>query len=194
MAGTGRGGDVRPLGPFRRGREAAEPRLDPARWRRPGRGTLMRLAAMAALLITAALMSWSGPTTRCPPESSPARDTGGGASTPGGPATTATPRASARGRPSLPHGTVGLPVRLAEPAALALVHSGDRVDLFRVHGTGQPDEDRPTVARGALVLDVTAPDDPVGGGLLLALTPAEADRAVATPAGAGYAVVIRPVP
>ncbi|GAB1694580.1 hypothetical protein [Krasilnikovia sp. M28-CT-15] len=155
---------------------------------------MIRLSAMAALLATAALMSWSGPAPGCLSRSSPARDTRAGASVPAAPGAATTPRTPVRGRPDLPRGTVGLPVRLAEPAALALVRSGDRVDLFRVHGTGQPDEDPATVARGALVLDVTAPDDPVGGGLLLALSPAEADRAVAAPAGSGYAVVIRSGP
>ncbi|BFU42222.1 hypothetical protein [Krasilnikovia sp. MM14-A1004] len=198
MVGTKRGGDERPFGRSHRGREASDTRLDPVHWRRPGRGTMIRLAATAALLATAALMSWSDPAPGCPSGSSAARDTGAGTSAPGAPGVTATPHASTRGRPALPPGTVGLPVRLAEPAALALMHAGDRVDLFRVHGTGQPDETgqpddhMAVVARGALVLEVTAPEDPAGGGLLLALGPAEADRAVAAPAGAGYAVVIRP--
>ncbi|AGZ46238.1 hypothetical protein [Actinoplanes friuliensis] len=78
-----------------------------------------------------------------------------------------------------------MPVRLAEPSALGLIRPGDHVDLFRV------DEDAEAIATAALVLDVTGADDPSLGGLLLALTPAEAQRTV-TGAGRGYAVLIRP--
>jgi hypothetical protein len=41
------------------------------------------------------------------------------------------------------------------------------------------------------VLGVTGADDPTTGGLLLALTPVEAAKAVAQPGG-GFAVLIRP--
>ena len=47
------------------------------------------------------------------------------------------------------------------------------------------------VASGALVLEVTGADDPVTGGLLLALAPDEADRAISA-SGRGFAIVIRP--
>jgi hypothetical protein len=94
----------------------------------------------------------------------------------------------APGRPRVPVGTVGVPIRLAEPAALELVHVGDRVDLFRTGDTGAR---APALAIGALVLDVTDTADPASAGLLLALTPAQATHAL-TGAGAGYAVVIRP--
>ena len=40
-----------------------EGRLDPIRWRRPGRGALLRSGVIAALLITAAFLTWSGPET-----------------------------------------------------------------------------------------------------------------------------------
>ncbi|WP_412737572.1 hypothetical protein [Krasilnikovia sp. MM14-A1259] len=83
-------------------------------------------------------------------------------------------------------------MRLADPATLALVRPGDRVDLFRVGGHEPPRAGGSAVARGVLVLEVTAPDDPAGGSLLVALDPAVAERAAAAPAGAGYAVVIRP--
>jgi hypothetical protein len=78
-------------------------------------------------------------------------------------------------------------VRLAEPAALALVRPGDRVDLVRVEerGTTTP------VGQDALVLGVTGADDPLTGGLLLALDPDAAKRAVAPP-GRGFAVLLRP--
>jgi hypothetical protein len=81
-----------------------------------------------------------------------------------------------------------VPIRLAEPTALKLVRPGDHVDVFRVPGT---DGDPQAIATAALVLGVTGADDPSVGGLLLALTPAEARRTVTTPGG-GYAVLIRP--
>ena len=53
--------------PRRPGRGRPEARLDPIRWRRPGRGAVIRLAAIAALLVTAAVISWSGPETCASP-------------------------------------------------------------------------------------------------------------------------------
>lgn len=84
-----------------------------------------------------------------------------------------------------PAGTVGVPIRLAEPSALRLVRVGDRVDVFRA-GDGAK-----SIADGALVLAVTGVDDPLTGGLLVALPPAAA-RETVKPAQGGYAVVIRP--
>ena len=88
----------------------------------------------------------------------------------------------------MPAGSIGVPIRLAEPTALELIHPGDRVDLFRVPETGGRPQ---TIATAALVLEVTGAEDPVTGGLLLALTPAEARRTVTAPGG-GYAVLLRP--
>lgn len=193
--------------PRRPGRGRPEARLDPIRWRRPGRGALIRLAAIAALLATAALISWSGAET-C---SSTAGQTGlsatatrsGSAARPGETAAQHVPDAvdssvsdkgsgtqptRADGRAAVPTGTVGVPVRLAEPTALMLVRPGDRVDLIRV---ADDSHDTSAVAASALVLGVTGADDPTTGGLLLALTPAEAAKAVAQPGG-GFAVLIRP--
>ncbi|GAA3335862.1 hypothetical protein GCM10020358_05810 [Amorphoplanes nipponensis] len=88
-----------------------------------------------------------------------------------------------------------MPIRLAEPTALRLLHPGDRVDVFRVAGTGAGRTEDGTgaaaIATAALVIGVTGAEDPTTGGLLLALTPAEARRTVAT-AGGDYAVLIRP--
>ena len=176
----------------------AEPRLDPVRWRRPGRGMLMRTGAVAALLTVGAAAAWSRPpgctpapgaapsaTTRAPgapragPEGAPPATGPGGVQT----ATGGSTGGDSSGHP-VPPGRIGVPVRLAEPTALALVHPGDRVDLLRADGTG-------AVAVGAPVLDVTGADDPTTGGLLLALRPGEAESAVAGQ-GRGFAVLIRP--
>ncbi len=80
-----------------------------------------------------------------------------------------------------------MPVRLADPTALALVHPGDVVDLLRLDDEG----DSTPVASSALVLDVTGADDPTTGALLLALAPEQAGRAVGG-AGHGFAILIRP--
>ncbi|WP_248293661.1 hypothetical protein [Actinoplanes sp. TBRC 11911] len=87
----------------------------------------------------------------------------------------------------MPKGSVGVPVRLADPTALSLVRPGNRVDLLRIDARRQPT----TVATAALVLNATGTSDVTTGGLLLALTPAEAQQAV-TGSDEGFAVVIRP--
>jgi hypothetical protein len=193
--------------PRRPGRGRPEARLDPIRWRRPGRGALIRLAAIAALLVTAALISWSGPETCASPAGQAGRaataTSSGSATRPdettaqrGSDAVDSSEReegsgtqaAGADGRAAVPTGTVGVPVRLAEPTALTLVRPGDHVDLLRV---ADDSHDTSAVAASALVLGVTGADDPTTGGLLLALTPAEAAKAVAQPGG-GFAVLIRP--
>lgn len=183
-----------------------EPRLDPVRWRRPGRAALLRPALVAALLATAAAVMWSGPQgcatlpTAAPDHIGMGCRPAGGDSTSPKPADAgvteepahddqATAGAPAtRTRPAVPAGTVGVPIRLAEPAALRLLRPGDHVDLFRLTGDGRSP---PAVATAALVLEVSGVDDPTTGGLLLALTPAEARRTV-TGADHGYAVLIRP--
>jgi hypothetical protein len=216
-----------------RKRPGHEARLDPVRWRRPGRGALARWAAVTLLLATAAIVLWSRPAPSpsssgqrsltepgnaaaaspavagagAPPgppgSGGPAGTVGGPAGTVGGPAGTVGGPAGTVGGPAgtvggptgavggsagpvgVPAGSVGVPVRLAEPTALRLLRPGDRVDLFRVGEPGAP------VATAALVLEIAGVDDPTSGGLLLALTPAEAARTVTT-AGHGYAVLIRP--
>ncbi|MEU4216252.1 hypothetical protein [Actinoplanes sp. NPDC026623] len=199
-----------------------EPRLDPVRWRRPGRAALLRPVVVAVLLATAAAAMWSG-TQNCatPRAAGPARSARppdrAGMDCPAGSRTDSRPTSPkpagtddqkpngateppsradqvpagapmTRNRPAVPAGTVGVPIRLAEPAALRLLRPGDHVDVFRLTGD---DRSPPAVAKAALVLDVSGIDDPATGGLLLALTPAEARRTV-TGADHGYAVQIRP--
>jgi len=171
-----------------RGRSSREPRLDPVRWRPPGRRALLRLAIVATLLVTAAVLLWSRPQTCA---EAPAEDCASD------PSRSATPSqitsrwpepTSTRGHAEVPSGTVGVPIRLAEPTALQLIRAGDRVDLFRLNETNESPQ---PIATAALVLGVTGAEDPTTGGLLLALTPAEAQQAVAK-ADHGYAVLIRP--
>ncbi|MFD0519848.1 hypothetical protein [Paractinoplanes durhamensis] len=92
------------------------------------------------------------------------------------------------GRLGVPPGSLGVPVRLADPAALSLVRPGNWVDLLRIDPAGG---DSTPVATSALVLEVSGADDPTTGGLLLALTPAEAEQAATNP-GHGFAILIRP--
>ncbi|WP_433298308.1 hypothetical protein ACQP2F_43095 [Actinoplanes sp. CA-030573] len=155
------------------------------RRRRPARGTLLRLVAVLALLALAAFASWS------PPRSceKPGVAAGVASDAPKPSPSAATPRTSAIPMPAaVPAGRVGVPIRLADPTALALVRPGNHVDLLRVdESTGQTTP----VAATAEVLQVTGAADPTSGALLLALSPAEANRAVAIP-GHGFAILIRP--
>jgi hypothetical protein len=191
-SGNPRAGTAQPRArrPTRRER-SSDGRLDPVRWRRPGRGTLLRLAAVAALLVTAAAVSWSRPPKCAAPTDAaavspePSRAAAASRSTvpPAG-----QPTGLPAGQPTVPPGNVGVPVRLADPTGLAVVHPGNRVDLLRLDDTSSGST---SVAIAALVLDVTGGDDPTTGSLLLALTPTEARQAV-TAAGGGFAILIRP--
>lgn len=206
MTGYSRSGTAQPATRRSTRRPRGEGRLDPVRWRRPGRGMLIRLTAVAALLATAAAVSWSHPQSCGPPTgaaagspapssaaAAPPSDAQAGTAGNGqdGAGTTQAADSAAGGQAgplAMPSGSVGVPVRLAEPTALALVRPGNHVDLLRLD-----DEAGGTtaVATAALVLNVTGASDPTTGGLLLALTPAEARLAVATPKH-GFAIVIRP--
>ena len=209
------------------GRGRAEPRLDPVRWSRPGRGTSIRFAAVAVLLAVAAAVAWSrtpgcappGPIPAAAPADASGTHTGTDAAVPSGGSTNGSATSSTSGstlgtitgssttgsrrhsgnpasaRPALPAGTVGVPVRLAEPAALALVQVGDRVDLLSIasgSGNGSGNAPATPVADSATVLAVSGTDDPTTGGLLLALRPAEARQVVGASDHARFAVLIRP--
>jgi hypothetical protein len=187
--------------PAARGSDSGDERLDPVRWRRPSRGPLLRLVAVTVLLVTAAVVTWSRPEPCAPPPSgaaagppkvaAPSGSTWPGAAPSGSTWPGAAPPGSgtpgAAPAPGVPAGRVGVPVRLADPAALTLVHPGNRVDLLRLDdATGRTT----AVAAAALVVRVTGADDPTAGGLLVAVSPAEAQQAVS--AGHGFAILIRP--
>ncbi len=183
-------------------------RLDPVRWRRPGRATLLRSATVALLVAVAGALAWSAPAPCAPTavRSGPA-DPAASRFGPAGPAPASTgpgPASAAAGRagppapspaasepgaagPAVPADRVGVPLRLTEPAALALVRPGSRVDVLRVEESGRTTR----VASAALVLGVTDPDDLVAAALLVALTPAEAAGALSR-SGRGFAVLLRP--
>ncbi|MEV0809141.1 flagellar biosynthesis protein FlgA [Micromonospora sp. NPDC050200] len=189
--------------------------LRPVRWlHRPGGGTLLRLGLVAALLGLAVVVLDSSGGCPTPVPSSPGASAGG-ATAGGTPATAAAgvgpaggPSAGSRsddgppgagpsaggGRPGalpLPNGAVGVPVRLAEPAALAVLRPGARVDLLVVPAGRAPAE-AGLLAPGALVLDVLGGDATDGSSALyLALRPDQAQRAVGQPEGSRFAVVVR---
>ncbi|SCG43862.1 flagellar biosynthesis protein FlgA [Micromonospora inositola] len=164
---------------------ASEESLRPVRWRGlPRGGTLLRVTLVAMLLGLAAavLRTPSG----CPPGAAPAAL---------GPTPSASPAATRPGSGGdalpLPDGAVGVPVRLAEPAALAVLHPGARVDLLVVTAGGAAGE-AVLVASRALVLDVVGADAADGSSALyLALRPEQAQRAVGRPEGSRFAVVVR---
>lgn len=146
-------------------------RLDPVgRLRLPRRITLLRLVAAAALLLTAAGVLHTGGDNAAPAPP-PAR-------------TSQPPSPGPGGRLPIPDGAVGVPVTLGDPASLALLHPGDRVDLFAVAATGgQPDR----LAGETPVLAV----DHDAAALLLALTPEQGRAVVSVPAGSVFAVLVR---
>ncbi|TDB70183.1 flagellar biosynthesis protein FlgA [Micromonospora sp. KC723] len=175
----------------------------------PTGGALLRAGLVAVLLGLAALvLDGAGgcptpgpvPSTAAAPPSGhrvtgtlDARRGGDDIAARAGPLSSA-PGPGADGRPSplpLPSGAVGVPVRLAEPAALAVLRPGARVDLLVVPAGRAAAEALP-LASGALVLDVVGDD--IGDGssaLYLALGPDQARRTVGQPEGSRFAVVVR---
>ncbi|SCL36545.1 hypothetical protein GA0074692_4380 [Micromonospora pallida] len=189
---------------MRFGRTVGERSLRPVRWPgRPGGSTLLRVGLVAALLGLAATVLHTPPEcgpapgaapagARPSPSSPPARSSPADPSSPAaeGPTGAGEPGDRSGGTLPLPAGTVGLPVRLAEPAALAVVRPGDRVDLLAVPATGPVTT--VLVASRALVLDVVGADELDGSSALyLALAPPQAERAVGQPEGSRFAVIVR---
>jgi len=89
-------------------------------------------------------------------------------------------------------GLVAAPVRLADPATLALLHAGDRVDVLAAL-TDDAHEGQPavTVAAGLRVLAVPTHDDTGDGALLvLAATPEVAARLASAAVGARLSVTV----
>lgn len=162
---------------------ASEESLRPVRWRgMPRKGTLLRAGLVAILLGLAAavLQTPSG----CPPGAGPVAPT----PTPSSTADAGAPQDSAL---PLPSGLVGVPVRLAEPAALAVLRPGARVDLLVVPAGGAAAE-AVLLASRALVLDVVGAEAVDGSSALyLALRPDQAQHAVGLPEGSRFAVVVR---
>lgn len=183
-------------------RDQTAARLDPVRWRLPGRAAALRIVAVSVLLVVAAgalYTSYSGgvPAGSC---AAPGSDGSRPAS-----ANAAKTPPSTSGRLPVPPGRVGVPVRLAEPATAAVLRTGDRVDLLAVPPGGSPT----AVGTDAVVLGLgatptgglpgrdPAPDSgEVGAGsagvVVLALTPAEATRTVGLALDTHLAVIVRP--
>jgi hypothetical protein len=190
-------------------RNDREPSLRPARWPgRPRASTLLRAALVAVLLTVAAGILYSQEPAGCPDARTASRK---GAAPPATDPGAAPPSEEpGAGRPdeepgagppdeerdapslSIPAGLVGVPIRLAEPAALAVVQPGGRVDLLAIpaiasRGAGQP----AVLARAALVLKVLAGESDTPAAILLALDPNQARRAVAQPDTTRFAVILR---
>ncbi|MGZ4670928.1 MAG: RcpC/CpaB family pilus assembly protein, partial [Blastococcus sp.] len=94
----------------------------------------------------------------------------------------------------LPEGQVAAPVRLADLAVTALVHTGDRVDVLAT----RPDAGRAEVVAGAaLVLAAAAPsraspDDSAAGLLLIAVDSGTAARLAAAATTSTLTVTLPP--
>ncbi|MFY1626529.1 flagellar biosynthesis protein FlgA [Micromonospora sp. WMMD723] len=182
MAARGTGGDGS-LRPFRRPR-------------RPGGATLLRTVLVAVLLGLAVIVLDAGrPAPTTPGTSASAAD---GVATPhgqdAGRSAPARDRAADGETPAalpLPSGFVGVPVRLAEPAALAVLRPGARVDLL-VLPAGRNAGETVLLAADALVLDVVGGNAVDGSSALyLAVRPDQAQRSVGQPEGSRFSVVIR---
>ncbi|BCL15514.1 flagellar biosynthesis protein FlgA [Micromonospora sagamiensis] len=188
---------------MRFGRTVGERSLRPVRWpARPGAGTLLRAGLVATLLGLAAAVLTTPPGCAPVPGAAPAgtaAPTGSSASSaptgtdPSGPPAVAAGEGRGDrtgGSLPLPDGTVGVPVRLAEPAALAVVGPGSRVDLLALPAAGPVTT--VLLASGALVLDVVGAGELDGSSALyLALAPPQAQRVVGQPEGSRFAVVVR---
>ncbi|MGQ5260488.1 flagellar biosynthesis protein FlgA [Micromonospora sp. ZYX-F-536] len=173
----------------------------------PGGPTLLRAGLVAVLLGLAAAVLHIP--TGCPPTTAPSGAPAGAAgegrptdpdgNAQAGPlpigATAATDGSGGHGTNGrttplpLPAGAVGVPIRLAEPAALAVVHPGSRVDLLAAPPGGTGTE-ATLLAPRALVLDVLGADDG-SAALYLALDPDQAQRAIGLPEGSRFAIVVR---
>lgn len=166
-------------------RSSREPQLAPARWSvRPRASTVVRAALVAALLTLAAGLLYA-------PDRAASCDAS--RATPAPP--TAQPPSGAA-RLAVPDGAVGVPVRLAEPAALAVVRPGSRVDLVAVAAPGAFAAREPApVATEALVLGVVGADagGPVDSPpvLYLALPRDQAVRTIAMPDGVRFGIIVR---
>ncbi|GAB3968784.1 flagellar biosynthesis protein FlgA [Plantactinospora veratri] len=192
--------------------------LSPTRWPRPGAGSILRWLLVAALLTLAlGALHLRGPTSSCPaPSAGPAGGAGGPSRSGGpvagtglaGPAGASPAQSGPAARPSgspggsaapsgvpVPEGTVGVPIRLAEPAALTVARPGARVDLLAAPGGDQAGRTpKPTVlATRVLVLDVLGPGqtDDAASAIYLALRPDQAHRAVGMPESTRFAIIVR---
>ncbi|MEU4570545.1 flagellar biosynthesis protein FlgA [Micromonospora sp. NPDC023956] len=184
---------------MRFGRTVGERSLRPVRWPgRPGAGPLLRAGLVVTLLGLAATVLYAPPGCGPAPGAAPTGTT----STPTGPAPSPAPTGSPAvtadgavgdrtgGALPLPGGTVGVPVRLAEPAALAVVRPGSRVDLLALPATGPGTT--VLLASRALVLAVVGAGELDGSSALyLALPPPQAERVVGQPEGSRFAVLVR---
>jgi Flp pilus assembly protein CpaB len=96
----------------------------------------------------------------------------------------------------LAEGQVAAPVRLADLAVAALVHTGDRVDVLATPATSSG-SDAPAaavVAEGALVVAATGADEQAGAGLLLLAVDDETAARLAAAATTATLTVTLPRP
>jgi Flp pilus assembly protein CpaB len=92
-------------------------------------------------------------------------------------------------------GLVAAPLRLADPASLALLHAGDRVDVLAAPTSAEgAATSAVTVAAGVRVLAVPDVKDDAGDGglVVVAATPATAARLAAAAVGARLSVTLLP--
>lgn len=172
-------------GPTRSSGGTREPTLRPVRRPRPpGARAVLRAVLVAALLVLAAGVLYTREPTSCPAPTGalPSDEPAPAGPVPGGPTPT---------RLALPPGLVGVPVRLAEPAALAVLRPGARVDLLAAPASGEAGG--PTLlAPRALVLDVVGAGSTDGfPALYLALQPDQAHTTAGMPENTRFMIIVR---
>ncbi len=88
---------------------------------------------------------------------------------------------------------VAVPVRLAEPGSVAILHPGDRVDVLAAATTAEAPPSATVVAAAAAVVTVpTQSTDMEGALVILATTPATAGRLAAAAVSSRLSVVLLP--
>lgn len=165
---------------MRGGRRSATERLDaPRTWLPAWRArTLLRLGLVCVLLLTAAAALALDPGGERAAEHGqpPTATSGPCAATPGGP----------------PHGTVGFPLRLSDPAVLAVVRAGQRVDiLVRADPSDAAAGSAVRVAENLPVLRTVGTAGAPDGVLYLAASPQQAGDLASIEASAKISVTVR---
>lgn len=168
-------------------------RLDPVgRLRLPRRPTLVRAALAAILLLTAAGVLYAGDSPTAPATSAAPDGVAHPTPTPTPPPDPDGQQAAGGppepGRLPIPSGLVGVPVPVGDPAGLAVLRPGDRVDLLSVPTAGG---EPAALVTGAPVLAV----DHAAAALLLAVTPEQSQAVVSVPPStARFAVIVHGAP
>jgi hypothetical protein len=164
-------------------------RLDPLRFQLPQRRAVLRWGLVAALLALAVGALYAGPaTTSCPPPSTSVT----AVATPPTPAPA--PAESDLGGDvgdppvrAVPAGMVGVTIRLAEPALVAVLRPGAHIDVGANAGAGIAVVDAVVLA----AVPGSAFDEPGAAALVIAIPQASAAQVTNVATGTAFRVLVR---